>query len=90
MLHRRLVYIYLLNVPSTSSRYFNKIKRTSRLGRSLALSLEILVGEVTTLKKMQSCYRPRLTIAKNRRNLNIYVELVYNQFEGLGFLVKKK
>ena len=43
MVHRRLVYIYLLNVPSFSSRYFNKIKRTSRLGRMLALSLEILM-----------------------------------------------
>ena len=42
MVHRRLVYIYLLNVPSFSSRYFSKIKRTSRLGRLLALSLEIL------------------------------------------------
>ena len=42
MLHRRLVYIYLLNVPSFSSRYFNKIKRMSRLERLLALSLEIL------------------------------------------------
>ena len=42
MLHRRLVYIYLLNVPSFSSRYFNKIKRTSSLGRLLALSLDIL------------------------------------------------
>ena len=40
-MHRRLVYIYLLNVPSFSSRYFNKIKRTSRLER-LPLSLEIL------------------------------------------------
>ena len=36
------LYIYLLNVPSFSSRYFNKIKRTSLLGRLLALSLEIL------------------------------------------------
>ena len=36
------IYIYLLNVPSFSSRYFNKIKRTSHLGRLLALSLEIL------------------------------------------------
>ena len=36
------LYIYLLNMPSFSSRYFNKIKRTSRLGRLLALSLEIL------------------------------------------------
>ena len=31
------------NVPSFSCRYFNKIKRTSRLGRLLALSLEILL-----------------------------------------------
>ena len=30
-------------VPSFSSRYFNKIKRTSRLGRLLALSLEIFL-----------------------------------------------
>ena len=37
-----VVYIYLLNVPSFSSSYFNKIKRTFRLGRLLALSLEIL------------------------------------------------
>ena len=37
------LYIYLLNVPSLSSRYFNKIKRTSRLGRLHALSLVILL-----------------------------------------------
>ena len=37
-MHRRPVYLYFLNVPSFSSRYFNK----SRLGRLLALSLEIL------------------------------------------------
>ena len=41
MVHRRPVYIYLLKVPSFSSRYYNKIKRTSRLGRLHALSLEI-------------------------------------------------
>ena len=35
MVHRRLVYIYLLIVPSFSSRYFNKIKRKSRLGNLL-------------------------------------------------------
>ena len=34
-------YIFV-EVPSFSSRYFNKIKRSSRLGRLLALSLEIL------------------------------------------------
>ena len=47
MVHRRLVYIYLSNVPSFSSRYFNKTKRTSRLGRLLALSLEILYNFTT-------------------------------------------
>ena len=41
-MHLRLVYTYLLNVPSFSCRYFDKIKRTPRLGRALALSLEIL------------------------------------------------
>ena len=41
-MHRRLVYNYLLNVPSFSSRFFNKMKRTSRLGKLLAISLEIL------------------------------------------------
>ena len=63
MVHRRFVYIYLLNVPSFSSRYFNKIKRTSRLGRLLALSLEILFGlcysscmrEVKALVRLYRC-----------------------------------
>ena len=41
MVNRGLVYIFLLNVPCFSTRYFNEIKRTSRLGRLLALSLEI-------------------------------------------------
>ena len=36
--------MYLLSVPSVSSRYFNKIKRTSYLGNYPALSLEILCG----------------------------------------------
>ena len=34
--------MYLLSVPSVSSRYSNKIKRTSYLGKQPALSLEIL------------------------------------------------
>ena len=42
MVHRLLVYMYLLSVPSVSSRYFKKIKRTSYLGKLPALSLEIL------------------------------------------------
>ena len=49
-MHRRLVYIYLLNVPSFSCRYFNKIKRTSRLGRLHALSLEILQLDMLNLR----------------------------------------
>ena len=49
MVHRRPVYIYLFNVPSFSSRHFNKIKRTSRLGRLLALSLEILQHDFTNM-----------------------------------------
>ena len=43
--HRRLVYIYLLSVPCVSCRYFNKINRTSYLGKLPALSLEILKHE---------------------------------------------
>ena len=31
--HIRLVYNYLLNVPSVSSPYFNKIKQMSHLGK---------------------------------------------------------
>ena len=50
MVHRRLVYIYMLNVPSFSCRYFNKIKRTSRLGRLHALSLEILQLDMLNLR----------------------------------------
>ena len=34
--------MYLLSVPSVFSRYFNKIKRTSYLGKMPALSQEIL------------------------------------------------
>ena len=33
MVQIRLVYMYLLNVPSIPSRYFNKIKGTSLLGK---------------------------------------------------------
>ena len=46
---RRLVYMYLLNVPSVSSHYFNKIKRTCLLGKEPALSLEILNWQLNIL-----------------------------------------
>ena len=42
MIHIRLVYLYLLNVPSVSSPYFSKIKLASHLGKQPTLSLEIL------------------------------------------------
>ena len=63
MVHRRLVYIYLLNVPSFSSRYFNKIKRTSLLGRLLALSLEILKCLYKQVdKKKLKMLRPKFVV----------------------------
>ena len=39
--------MYLMSVPSVSSRYFNKINRTSYLGKWPALSLEILPDVVS-------------------------------------------
>ena len=45
-MHIRLVNVYLLNVPSVPSPYFNKIKQTSDLGKWHALSLEILFGAI--------------------------------------------
>ena len=42
MVRKRLVNVYLLKVPSVSSPYFKKIKRTSHLGKMHTLSLEIL------------------------------------------------
>ena len=36
-MHRRVVYIYLLNVPSFSSRYFNKIKTNVSFRESVRL-----------------------------------------------------
>ena len=41
-MHIRLVNVYLLNVHSVSSPYFNIIKRTSHFRKWHALSLEIL------------------------------------------------
>ena len=54
--------MYLLNAPSFSSRYFNKIKRASRLGREPALSLEILLIPVLSKSVDTSC--GRLNICK--------------------------
>ena len=62
-----LLYMYLLNVPSVSSGYFNKIKRKSYYGKQPAFSLEILsvcvfiqvcylyVHAKNTLKKLCLC-----------------------------------
>ena len=84
-MHRRPVYIYLLNVPSFSSRYFNKIKRTSRLGRLLALSLEILVTFVIEKMKLASfslfldAFPPRPKMPFGQLNVAIQI---YNIFKG--------
>ena len=69
MLHRRLVYIYLLNVPSFSSRYFNKIKRTSRLWRLLALSLEILYDLLASNRCVRFISRRKEKIQTSTTNL---------------------
>ena len=49
------LYIYLLNVPSFFSRYFIKIKRTSRLGRLLALLLKILSNRYSKRYSNKDC-----------------------------------
>ena len=64
MVHRRTVYIYFLNVPSFSSRYFNKIKRTSHLGRLLALTLEILAPSKAVVGVDQPMKAPSMQIQK--------------------------
>ena len=68
MVHRRPVNIYLLNVPSFSSRYFNKIKRTSRLGRLLALSLEILY--ITEMFRTKGCNNEDTMTLRSDSNKN--------------------
>ena len=72
MVHRRPVYIYLFNVPSFSSGHFNKIKRTSRLGRLLALSLEILC-EFLEKYRLAS-----IDLRKMHLKVNISAPLSYN------------
>ena len=61
-------YIYLLNVPSFSSRYFNKIKLTSRLGTLLALSLEILIYHLLLYNLAQGVLSRTLCLVKNWRS----------------------
>ena len=53
MIHIRLVYMYLLNVPSVSSPYFSKIKLASHLGKKPTLSLEILSKSEFMWKKIR-------------------------------------
>ena len=79
MVHRRLVYIYLLNVPSFSSRYFNKIKRTSRLGRLLALSLEILCLQVRNIIQFSGLTAgpPKFIIGQSLNTLQLKIFLTF-------------
>ena len=80
MVHRGLVYIFLLNVPSFSSRYFNKIKRTSRLGRLLALSLEIL-----SLRLLHTVYHLIKFCIHMHVNIVLPLACVTAFFVGRGF-----
>ena len=98
MVHRRLFYIYLLNVPSFPSRYFNKIKLTSRLGRLLALSLEILwkfglqwsKGLKFTEGKSDSIYREMIVILACVRWLIMIVTVCYSRCYKISKLVACK
>ena len=86
------LYIYLLNVPSFSSRYFNKIKRTSRLGRLLALSLEFICGSTelscNMLRNVQAAAivhlaitpAPKLTYVFAPTLLTVYLQLPVASF----------
>ena len=60
------LYIYLLNVPSFSSRYFNKIKRTSRL------------GEITRLMARNSLIPSAFMLEKNLEMCIFYICLSGN------------
>ena len=75
MVHRRLVYIYLLNVPSFSSRYYYKIKRTSRLGRLLALSLEILFARVLFSRNFTKAEFREKKTSRNSENSLSFTDL---------------
>ena len=74
MVHRRLVFLYLLNVPSFSSRYFNKIKRSSRLGRLLALSLEIF--HMKTQKEKKAKFKKLPFCQNNFMASNFFMQML--------------
>ena len=73
MVHRRPIYIHLLNVPSFSSRYFNKIKRKSHLGRVLILSLEILFHANLTSKFFEKYY---LSVKQIESGSNLFAKII--------------
>ena len=73
MVHRRLVYIHLLYVPSFTTRYFNKIKQTSRLGRLLALSLEILTKENHLRTGVKTLLVPHIHLKSRGKMSAVYV-----------------
>ena len=65
--------MYLLSVPSVSSRYFNKIKQTSYLGKLPALSLEILCRG----NPVQFCNRVKSLLRQGLSEPDFYGDLVY-------------
>ena len=70
------LYIFV-NVPIFSSRYFTKIKRTSCLGRLLALSLEILSNSFNHLAQANDILSPQLINVGDLWVIMIYLLLYY-------------
>ena len=64
--------MYLLRVPSVSSRYFNKIERTSYLGKKPALSLEIFSRLRTYLPLCRTLYVTSYRFCGASRHLLVY------------------
>ena len=80
----RLVNVYLLNVPSVSSPYFNKIKRTSHLGKWHALSLEILLVFVACLRCLRSFQADMKQLHGTEIDMDTDTEFTAASFECFG------
>ena len=80
--------MYLLSVSSVSSRYFNKTKRTSYLGKLPALSLEILAWLKLKLLDLTASFEMAY-ISESRKSLDLYVESKFCKCD-VYFLKRRK
>ena len=64
MVHRQLVYMYLLGVPSVFSRYFNKIKRTyfREIARLIARNSYVYLSPYLAKSGTLMKYRPNVAL----------------------------